>query len=75
MKIPRYIVIKLEMVGKDTVAATNVTDRCEVYEYEPNCDAPLPCHKCESALSSECTACDGQKYFRTEEGDTDCPWK
>lgn len=75
MKIPRYIVIRLDATGKDTVTATDVTDRCEVYEYEPSCDEPLPCHKCESALSSECTACDGQKYFRTEEGKTDCPWK
>lgn len=36
---------------------------------------PLPCHKCESALSSECTVCDGQRYFRTKEGETDCSWK
>lgn len=38
MKMPRYIVIKLEMVGKDTVKATEITDRCEVYEYEADED-------------------------------------
>lgn len=36
---------------------------------------PLPCHRCESALSSECTICDGQQYFRTEEIDPDCGWR
>lgn len=51
--------------------------KMEQVEDEPQIDwnETLPCHKCESALSSECTACDGQQYFRTEEGETDCPWK
>lgn len=40
MKIPRYIVIKLEMTDKTTVKATDVTDRCEVYEYEADEDEP-----------------------------------
>ena len=40
MRIPRYIVIKLEMAGKDTVKATEITDRCEIYEYEADEDEP-----------------------------------
>lgn len=36
---------------------------------------PLPCHKCENALSSECTKCDGQQFFRAEEIEPDCSWK
>lgn len=38
MEIPRYIVIKLEMVDKNTIKATEITDRCEVYEYEADED-------------------------------------
>lgn len=41
MKIPRYIVIKLEMIGKDTVKATEITDRCEIYEYEADEDEQI----------------------------------
>ena len=49
MEIPRYIVIKLEMVGKDAVKATEITDRCEVYEYEADEDEPQKdCKKCKN---------------------------
>lgn len=33
MKIPRYLVIRLDVHGT-AVTATDITDRCEVYEYE-----------------------------------------
>lgn len=34
MEIPKYLVIKLEQTDKETVTATDVTDRCEVIEHE-----------------------------------------
>lgn len=40
MEMPRYIVIKLEMVGKNTIKATDITNRCEVYEHEADEDEP-----------------------------------
>ena len=59
------------------IATQRLEEKIERMNHEPQIDwnETLPCHKCESALSSECTACDGQRYFRTEECNTDCGWR
>lgn len=60
MKIPEYIVVKLELKDKTTITATDITDRCEVYEYEA--DTPqtdYPCNTCANKgdHDDECQNC------------------
>ena len=47
MKIPKYLVIKLEQTDKETGTATDITGRCEVIEHDADRNTePQTCETC-----------------------------
>lgn len=77
MKIPKYIVIRIDTKDKGTTAVfTDISDRCEVIEHEaeqtePNCSEKP--NNCEDEPKDEPT---GYNLTPVEdEPQTDCAWK
>ena len=86
MKIPKYIVIRLDTKNHGTtVTATDISDRCEVIEYEAEQTEPMKttdyCDVCNHKGCDNCIAdgsnpyCVPSQFEPKDEPQTDCSWK